>query len=178
MAQEWNIRSRGHVCSLCAQPLIDKKPCISVLRSEGDTYERFDCHPGCWQDTPRDWEPFSIWEGEYNAPAPPKPKDEPLKRETAEELLRRLLLLEDPTMQNVVYVLTVMLERSKQLIERDTKPHESGGILRIYEHRATGDTFVVLDPRLRLDQLGSVQQQVVALLSGTHTLGGQPCTST
>jgi len=71
----------------------------------------------------------------------------------------------------VVYVLAVMLERGKQLIERDTKPHESGGILRIYEDKISGDTFVVLDPKLHLDKLAIVQQQVVALLSGTQTLG-------
>ena len=34
-----------------------------------------------------------------------------------------------------------------------------------------GDTFVILDPRLRLENLAEVQSQVVALLSGTKTLG-------
>lgn len=172
MAQEWNIRPRGHVCSVCAQPLVDKKPCVSVLREAEGAYERLDCHVSCWQSTPRDWEPFSVWEGEYEAPAPSSAKEEPVKKETAEGLLRRLITLEDPAMQNVVYVLAVMLERGKQLVERDAKPHESGGILRIYEHKKSGDTFVVLDPRLRLDRLGEVQQQVVALLSGTHSLSG------
>jgi hypothetical protein len=64
MAQEWNIRPRGHVCSVCAQPLADKKPCVSVLREAGDAYERLDCHPACWQGLARDWERFSGWEGE------------------------------------------------------------------------------------------------------------------
>ncbi len=41
----------------------------------------------------------------------------------------------------------------------------------MYEHRRTGESFVVLDPRLRLENLAEVQQQVVALLSGTKTLG-------
>ncbi len=170
MSQEWNIRPRGHVCSLCMQPLVDKKPCVSVLRETESAYERLDCCLGCWKSTARDWEPFSMWEGEYEAPAPAQSKNEPVKKETAEGLLRRLIMLEDPAMQNVVYVLAVMLERGKQLIERDAKPHESGGILRVYEHKKSGDTFVVLDPRLRLDRLGEVQQQVVALLSGTHSL--------
>ncbi len=173
MAQEWNIRPRGHVCSLCAQPLVDRRPCVSVLREAEGGYERLDCHTACWREAPRDWEPFSFWEGEYAAPAPVQPRDEPVKKETAEGLLRRLITLEDPAMQNVVYVLAVMLERGRQLVERDAKPHE-GGILRVYEHKKSGDTFVVFDPRLRLDQLGEVQQQVLALLSGTHTLGGGP----
>ncbi len=173
MAQEWNIRPRGHVCSICAQPFADKKPCVSVLRENGDTYERLDCCVECWTGTARDWEPFSVWEGEYEAPVPSAAKTEHLKKETAESLLRRLITLEDPAMSNVVYVLAVMLERGKQLVERDAKPHESGGILRVYEQKKSGDTFVVLDPRLRLDQLGEVQRQVVALLSGTHTLGDE-----
>jgi len=178
MAQEWNIRPRGHVCSICAQPFVDKKPCVSVLRETEDAYERLDCHLSCWQSTPRDWEPFSMWEGEYEAPSPVQARNEPVKKDTAEGLLRRLITLEDPAMSNVVYVLAVMLERGKQLIERDAKPHESGGVLRVYEHKKSGDTFVVLDPRLRLDRLGEVQQQVVALLSGTHSLSVETGTST
>ena len=68
-------------------------------------------------------------------------------------------------------VLAVMLERSKILVERDAKELEDGSIRRVYEDRKQGDTFVILDPRLRLENLGEVQQQVVALLSGTKTLG-------
>ncbi|MBP5320493.1 MAG: hypothetical protein J6334_05860 [Kiritimatiellae bacterium] len=170
MAQEWNIRPRGHLCSLCGKPFADKQPCVSVLREIEGGYERLDCCAVCWKEAPRDWEPFSVWEGEYTAPSPAAAKAEPVKKETAEQLLRKLIALDDPAMRNVVYVLAVMLERSKQLVELDAKPHESGGILRIYEHKKSGDTFIVLDPRLRLDQLGEVQNQVVALLSGTDTL--------
>jgi hypothetical protein len=73
-------------------------------------------------------------------------------------------------MQNVIYVLAVMLERGKQLVERDAKLQADSTILRVYEHRASGDSFVVLDPRLRLDQIGDVQRQVVELLGGTGHL--------
>ena len=135
------------------------------------SYERMDCCLKCWDALERDWEPFSLWDGIYHAPKPAELKQEPVKKDTAESLLRNLIALEDPAMLNVVYVLAVMLERGKQLVERDTKPHESGGILRIYECKKSGDTFVVLDPRLRMDKLAIVQQQVVALLSGTQTLG-------
>ena len=170
MAQEWNIRPRGHTCSICATPFADKDACVSVLREAENAYERLDCHAKCWEGLSRDWEPFSAWEGIYEAPPPPNVKSEPVKKENAEELLRRLITLEDPAMGNVVYVLAVMLERGKLLVERDVKPHESGGILRVYEHRRTGDTFVVLDPKLRLDNLTDVQQQVIALLSGTQAV--------
>ena len=170
MSQEWNIRSRGHVCSLCQKPLVDKTPVISALREVKDGDERYDCHPECWKTSERDWEPFSQWDGVYLAPAREE-KKEPLKKEDAGELLRQLVTLDDPAMKNVVYVLAVMLERSKILVERDAKPQDDGTIRRVYEDRKQGDTFVILDPRLRLENLSEVQQQVVALLSGTKTLG-------
>ena len=170
MSQEWNIRSRGHVCSLCQKPLVDKAPVVSALREVAGGYERFDCHPECWKATQRDWEPFSQWDGVYFAPVR-EAKKEPLKKEDAGELLRQLVTMDDPAMKNVVYVLAVMLERSKILVERDAKGLEDGSIRRVYEDRKQGDTFVILDPRLRLENLSEVQQQVVALLSGTKTLG-------
>jgi len=170
MSQEWNIRSRGHVCTICEKPLVDKTPVVSALREVADGYERFDCHPECWKTAERDWQPFSQWDGVYLAPVKEERK-EPLKKEDAGELLRQLVTMDDPAMKNVVYVLAVMLERSKILVERDAKELDDGTIRRVYEDRKQGDTFVILDPRLRLENLGEVQQQVVALLSGTKTLG-------
>ncbi len=170
MSQEWNIKSRGHVCSFCGKPLVDRAPVVSALRETGGGYERFDCHPECWKAANQDWTPFSQWDGVYFAPVKEE-KKEALKKEDAGELLRKLMTLDDPAMKNVVYVLAVMLERSKILVERDSKEQEDGTIRRVYEDRKQGDTFVILDPRLRLENLGEVQQQVVALLSGTKTLG-------
>lgn len=170
MSQEWNIKSRGHVCTICQQPLLNKTPVISALKEVKDGYERFDCHPECWKTAIRDWEPFSQWDGVYIAPVKEERK-EPLKKEDAGELLRHLITLDDPAMKNVIYVMAVMLERSKILVERDQKEQDDGTIRRVYEDRKNGDTFVILDPRLRLENLGEVQQQVVALLSGTKTLG-------
>ena len=143
---------------------------MSALKEPTGGYERFDCHPECWKTAEKDWVPFSQWDGVYFAPKKEE-KKETLKKEDAGELLRKLMTLDDPAMKNVVYVLAVMLERSKILVERDAKELEDGTIRRVYEDRKQGDTFVILDPRLRLENLGEVQQQVVALLSGTKTLG-------
>jgi hypothetical protein len=170
MSHEWNIRSRGHVCSVCGEPLVDRASVVSALRETASGYERYDCHPACWKAQERDWTPFSQWDGVYAQPVK-TPRKEPLKKEDAGEFLRQLITLDDPAMKNVVYVLAVMLERSKILVERDARSLDDGTIRRVYEDRQTGDTFVILDPRLRLENIGEVQQQVVALLSGTKTLG-------
>ena len=49
MSQEWNIKSRGHVCSFCQKPLVDRAPVVSALKETPEGYERFDCHPECWK---------------------------------------------------------------------------------------------------------------------------------
>ena len=177
MAQEWNIRSRGHECSVCGKPLADKCPVTSALRETDGGYERLDCHPECWHSLKRDWEPFSQWEGVYLAPPPKDRREEPLKKETAGDLLRRLLAMDDPAMANVVYVLAVMLERSKILVERDSKELPDGTLRRVYEDRKNGDSFVILDPRLRLDDIAGVQSQVVSLLNGTGGLSAGDATA-
>ena len=170
MSQDWNIRSRGHVCSLCQKPLADNSPVVSALKETEGGYERLDCHPECWKAAERDWTPFSQWDGVYRLPKK-ETKKEALKKEEAGELLRKLIALDDAAMKNVVYVLAVMLERSKILVERDAKHLDDGTIRRVYEDRNQGDTFVILDPRLRLENIAEVQQEVVGLLSGTKTLG-------
>jgi hypothetical protein len=170
MAQEWNIRSRAHACQGCGQAFRDRQPCVSALFDAASGYERRDYCPACWEQPrpPDDPQPFSVWQGEFREPEKAA-REEPVRRETAESLLRRLIALEDPAKTNVVYVLAVMLERSRQLVERDVRPHESGGLLRVYEHRRSGDTFIVLDPRLRIEAIGEVQRQVIAMLESGAT---------
>ena len=165
MVHEWNIRPRGRSCTVCSSPFSDGQECVSALFESETGFDRGDFCMPCWSRRDGGPAPFSLWQGVFTAPAETRARPEHLHRETAETLLRRLVALEDPANLNVVYVLAVMLERKRILMERDAKPHEGGGILRIYEHRPTGDTFIVLDPQLKLDEIGEVQRQVVAMLS-------------
>ena len=75
MSQEWNLRSRAHVCSICQKPLEDRTMVTSVLKEVPGGYERRDCHPGCWANETRDWEPFSQWDGVYLAPVKEEKKE-------------------------------------------------------------------------------------------------------
>lgn len=163
MAQEWNIKPRARVCAVCGNGFQEGGECISALFATDGGYERRDYCIGCWDGRNDGGEPFSQWQSTI-VPGNGSAKEEPIKRETAEALFRRLVELDDPANINVVYILAVMLERKKQLVERDAKPRPEGGILRIYEHKASGDTFLVIDPQLRLDAIGEVQKQVIALL--------------
>ncbi|MDQ2824153.1 MAG: hypothetical protein M3R29_01740, partial [Verrucomicrobiota bacterium] len=69
---------------------------------------------------------------------------------------------------NACYVLAVMLERKRVLKQIKSENSDNGRVL-IYEHRANGDVFIVADPKLRLDELQSVQNEVANLLrAGAH----------
>ena len=166
MAHDWNIKPRSNLCAGCEKPFETGQECVSAIFQEEEGFVRRDYCPACWDHIVSTAQPFSFWQGTYEPPATSDKKEEPIKRETAEELLRRLITLDDPANVNVTYILAVMLERKKQLIERDSKPREGGGIYRFYEHKASGDTFVVLDPQLRLDEIAGVQQQVIELMGG------------
>lgn len=106
----------------------------------------------------------SVWKGVFHPPPPPP--EEALKKETADSLLRKLIAKNDPSHANVIFILAVMLERRRVLVERDVQHRADGGTLRVYEHRATGDTFLVTDPQLDLNRLEQVQEEVLAMLGG------------
>ena len=104
-------------------------------------------------------QPFSFWKTRYEPPAAAPP--EPLAKESAEELLRRLL--SENAQPNACYVLAAMLERKRMLKHVKTESTDSGRVL-IYEHAKSGDVFIVTDVQLRLDELESVQTEVATLL--------------
>ncbi len=165
MAQDWSIQARSHSCQGCARGFADGEACLSALYRDPPGFVRLDLCVSCWQERERDPQsdpPFSLWKSIYQSPPPPE--EEPLKKETAESLLRRLLEQEDPADIPVLYILALMLERKKMLLEQDVQVDDDGTLRRIYEYRGTGEVFVIVDPRFDLDALESVQQQVVMLL--------------
>jgi len=81
-------------------------------------------------------------------------------------MLRQLMESQDPAHLNTRYLLAVMLER-KRLLKPQKSP-EKGTL--IYEHASTGETFIITDPQLSLDDLVAVQEEVSGLLAGLTTL--------
>jgi len=159
---EWQVRSAAPQCDACGKAFEAAETLTSRLTVEpGAGYVRQDlctaCAPQATEGT------VSAWRTVYH---PPVTIEEPLKKETAESLLRHLIEAKDDTKLSAIFVLAVMLERKRLLIERDVQLLENGHSRRIYEHRGTGETFVITDPHLRLDDLEKVQTEVVALLGG------------
>jgi hypothetical protein len=120
-----------------------------------------------------------MWKGIYRLP--PIEPDRTIKRETAETLLRQLIAENNPARRQVIYILCVMLERQRLLVEREVRSEPNGERLVVYEHRKTGESFVIADPQLKLTDLDQVQQEVLALLTGapaeSSETEGQPVES-
>ena len=162
---EWNIQSRGHACEACGKAFTDKQTYHTMLFDEKQDFRRSDICPECWQkqfsDGARDRKGFiSYWHGIYEAPAP---VSEPIKKDTAESLLRKLIELNDPKYVPAGYILAVMLER-KRLLKVKEQMQRDGHRVFIYEQPGTGDIFTIIDPGLQLNQLEQVQRDVADLL--------------
>ena len=172
MAQDWDIKSRGSQCGACERPFEDGESYHTALTFDDQGYRRHDYCGECWRAKGEPISAYSTWQGTFQRP-PAKPPD-PVQKANAETLLRRLVETGDPKDVNVIYILAVMLERKRILVERDVKVREET-TLRIYEQRKTGESFVVTDPRLRLDELEHVQQEVVDMLEGgQHDRDNEP----
>ncbi len=159
---EWQVRTASPHCDGCGKVFANAEALTSRLTMEpGTGYTRRDLCTSCTPQAPG--EAVSAWRTIYHQPPA---VEETLKKETAESLLRHLIESKDESKLAAIFVLAVMLERKRMLIERDVQLLENGHRRRIYEHRTTGETFVIVDPRLRLDDLEKVQTEVVALLGG------------
>ena len=161
LANDWPIKHRADSCAKTQRPFAPGEHFYTLLFREGDGFRREDLSEEAWLDRNENIRPFSFWKTRYEPPpaAPP----EPIAKESAEEILRRLLAENNPEHTNACYVLAVMLERKRVLKPIQTDQNDGEPVL-IYEHAKSGDVFIVPDVKLRLDQIDKVQAEVTALL--------------
>ncbi len=167
LADEWSIQHRAEACAATGKPFAEGENFYTLLFRDGEGFRRQDLSEGAWQQRNENLQPFSFWRARFEPPpaAPP----EPLPKENAEELFRRLVSAADRANANSCYVLAAMLERKRILKQIQTEDSDQGRVL-IYEHVKSGDAFVVPDPQLRLDELGGVQAEVAQLLQSSGAM--------
>lgn len=165
LPNDWAIKHRADRCAVTNRPFTPGEHFYTLLFHDGEGFRREDLSEEAWANRNDNMRPFSFWRSEYEPL--PEPAPEPLAKENAEQLFRRLLASSDRP-ANACYVLAAMLERKRVLKQVKTERTDNGRVL-IYEHGATGDVFIVRDPQLRLDQLESVQAEVAALLGGSRS---------
>lgn len=158
MNQDWEIRKRSDTCTLTQRPFQDGEFFFTALYREGSGFRREDISEDAWASLPPEPRPFSFWRSKFELPPPPPP--EPLAKQDAEGILRRLIAESDDSSRNARYILALMLERKRLL---KPMPSEDGDVL-VYEHAQSGETFLIPNPRLSMDQVPEVQREVSALL--------------
>lgn len=173
---DWKIQSRAHHCQACSSPFVDKQPYFTLLSDNRRSFERLDVCSQCWesqysQSVSHRKDFISFWQGVYNQP-PPAPPD-PIQKESAETLLRKILQQEDRRFRAAAFILAVMLER-KRILKTKTQMVQEGRRLLVYEHVKTGDLLTVADPNLQLDQLTAIQHEVADLLEHGLPSEAQP----
>ena len=163
---DWHFRSRSNHCNDCESAFEDKHPYHTILFRGMESLERMDICPGCRKQK-HETEPgamggyISHWQGVYEVPPPPP---EAIQKDNAETLLKKLIEQNDPEHTEACFILAVMLERKRVIKNKDQVRNEDGGRMLIYEHTKTGDVFTILDPALKLTELGDVQARVTELL--------------
>lgn len=161
MQSDWEIKSRGHVCSRTEREFVEGEFFYTLLFRDGEGFRREDLCEEAWQNRNDNIQPFSFWRSKYEPPAPPPP--EPMRKDDAESLLRRLVEENDIVYANARYILALMLERKKVL-----RPVEStDDDILVYEFMGTGETIVIANPHLSFEQIPAVQREVSDLLEGS-----------
>lgn len=158
MQNDWEIKSRAHTCAATGREFVEGEFFYALLFRDAAGFRREDLSEEAWNSRNDNVQPFSFWRAKYEPPLPPPP--EPLKKNDAESLLRALIEANDPRYQNAIYILALMLERKRALRSIDSPDEDT----LVYEHPASGETFILRNPHLSLDQIPAVQQEVAGLL--------------
>ncbi|MBC8127648.1 MAG: hypothetical protein H8M99_10970 [Gloeobacteraceae cyanobacterium ES-bin-144] len=164
-AESWHVRSRSRECSATQRAFTDGEIIVTALYPDPESsgYLRRDFSLDSWGNLPSTEEkPFSFWKTVFSAPSGNEDVD-PVEKLSPEELLVRLIEEDQDHTENTRYILAVMLERRKLLRETDHQ-RTANGILRVYEHRKTGEVFLIRDPDIPMSQIESIQNEVFILL--------------
>lgn len=160
----WHIKSRAHHCDITGTHFVDGEVIVAAIQPDPESsgWLRRDYSIAGWEQRDTATETlFSHWKTVYKAPV--ASEKIAVTKESPIDLLRRLVDEEEEHTETVRFILAVMLERQKILVEKDTQQVPMG-VLRVYEHRKEGDVFLILDPNVALDDVEAMQQEVIDLL--------------
>ena len=121
LPNEWAIKHRADSCAVTQRPFVPGEYFYTLLYHGADGYRREDLSEEAWQNRNENIRPFSFWKSRYE-PLPPKPA-EPVPKESAEQLFRRLMASDSPP-ANACYVLAAMLERKRVLKQVKTESRD------------------------------------------------------
>lgn len=165
MQQNWSIRSRAHQCALTSRPFEDGESFHTAIYFDPaeNGYVRRDVCAEAWPQEIQEHKPVASWKTLYQK-VEVEAKPEIAPKESAQELLQRFIEEGDPMTENARYILALMLERKRQIVQTAEKEVDGAKML-FYENKKTGEIFIVRDPELRLDEVAQIQEEVATILA-------------
>ena len=165
---DWNIQKRSKGCVSCEKEFIPKEEIFCLLQFETDGVLRTDFCDVCWQEKVKDIEEnksyISYWRSVYNIVEQDENKKS-FEKDAVESLLRKWIEIDDIKYQKLCYLLAVMLERKKVLLEKkSTLDNEQSKDHVIYEKPKTGESFVLINPRLNMSEISLLQGELSSIL--------------
>ncbi|GHC61769.1 hypothetical protein [Roseibacillus persicicus] len=163
MVEKYSIKSRSHCCHVTGEAFVEDQPFIAAIfpDPEASGYLRLDYSMEAWEARDEETEPFSFWRSHYKPPV--QEEKAQVTPHDPESLFAKLVEDDEEHTENARFILAAMLERKKIIRETDTQQLPTG-LLRIYEHRKSGDVFIVKDPQIALADVESIQEEVQQLL--------------
>ena len=164
MKEPWSIKSRSKTCAASDEPFEEGEKIRAAIfpDPESSGYLRKDFKVEAWDNREDKEEPFSTWLTTYLPPVIEE-KPEAVVQDDPETLLGQMIEEDESHTENARYILAVMLERKKILLETDTQEIPTGK-LRVYEQRKSGAIYIIKDPQIPLSDVEKVQEEVRALL--------------
>lgn len=169
LMRNWEIRSRSRFCSFCQSAFEIGDVYHTTLDLKGVEPERMDYCIRCWQEKDpgpenRKGDGLAYWRGRFKRLTPASEKKDPVQKDVIRRLLDRHIRSEESTHINLCFILALMEERKKILVPCDKTVDEEGREFIVYEHKKSGDIYLIRDPHLSLKEVAEVQRQVKELI--------------
>lgn len=164
---DWRLKPRAQRCAGCGAPFAPGGMGHSLLTPDADGgFARRDLCPACFAALPAQEKATASAAWAFTLPASARRCEEPTaeQRVSPEAVLRALAERGAPGDRAAIYVLALLLERGKRLVERQVATDAAGRRVHLYECRGTGEAFAVAEPDLAAVDLPAVQRQVAELL--------------
>lgn len=165
---DWRLKPRAQRCVACGRPFAPGGLGHSLLMPEAEGgFVRRDLCPGCFSALSDDERTTASAAWTFSVPAisnSRKTVTETAHRASAETVLRTLVERGDPRDRASIYVLALLLERGKHIVERQVTTDGAGRRVHVYEYRGSGELISVTEPSFADIDLPTVQRQVAALL--------------
>jgi hypothetical protein len=170
--QKWKISAPARKCAVTGSVFEPDQTIYSFLfKQEDGTLARVDIAEsalGDYLEEPEAEEAFSTWKGKFR-PGQARPEGEEETAvsepgEAAEDALRALSEENAIDTRHSRYVLALYLERKKRIKPVDTKTGVAEDPVIIYEHRKTGEVFVVPEPELDVARLDAAREALAEVM--------------